>query len=89
MIKHKDFGLSLFNPIDAQLVSNVKTNEKLLPNDPKAYYNIIVDYFNDVKLDSSIVPLLEAIEFTPSVDLFYTIPMLIYVLEYSIKKLMT
>jgi hypothetical protein len=28
-------------------------------------------------------------QFTPSVDLFYTIPMLIYVLEYSIKKLMT
>jgi len=89
MIKHKDFGLSLFNPIDAQLVNNVKTNDKLLPNDPKAYYNIIVDYFNDVKLDSSIIPLIEAIEFTPSVDLFYTIPMLIYVLEYSIKKLMT
>jgi hypothetical protein len=89
MIKHKDFGLSLFNPVDAQLISNVKFGEKLLPNDPKAYYNIIVDYFNDVKLDSSIIPILEAINFTPSVDLFYTIPMLIFVIEYSIKKLMS
>lgn len=89
MIKHKDFGLSLFNPIDAQLVFNVRTNEKLVVNDPKAYYNIIVDYFNDTKFDSSIIPLIEAIEFTPSIDLFYTIPMLIYVLEYSVKKLMS
>lgn len=89
MIKHKDFGLSLFNPIDAQLVSCVKFNEKLLPNDPKAYYNIIIDYFNDVKIDSSIIPLLEAIQFNPDIDLFYSIPMLIYVIEYSIKNLMS
>lgn len=89
MIKHKDFGLSLFNPIDAQLVFNVKTGEKLAVNDPKAYYNIIVDFFNDAKFDSSIIPLIEAIEFTPSIDLFYTIPMLIYVLEYGVKKLMS
>jgi hypothetical protein len=89
MIKHKYFGLSLFNPVDAQLISSVKFKEKLLQNDPKAYYNIIVDYFNDVKLDSSIIPLLEAIDFKPTVDLFYTIPMLIFVLEYSIKKLMS
>lgn len=89
IIKHKDFGLSLFNPVDAQLISNVKFGEKFESNDPKAYYNIIVDYFNDVKLDSSIIPLLEAIDFKPTVDLFYTIPMLIFVLEYSIKKLMS
>ncbi len=89
IIEHKDYGLSLFNPIDAELIGNVKTDEILLPNNPKAYYNIIVRYFNDTKLDSSIIPLLEEINFTPSVDLFYTIPMLIYVLEYSIKKLMS
>lgn len=88
-IIHKDYGMSLFSPIDAQLVYNVRTNEKLAVNNPKAYYNIIVDFFNDVKLDSSIIPLIEAIQFTQSVDLFYTIPILIYVLEYSIKKLMS
>ena len=89
MITHKDYGMSLFSPIDAQLIYNVRTNEKLVVNDPKAYYNIIVDFFNDVKLDSSIIPLIESIQFTQSVDLFYNIPILIYVLEYSIKKLMS
>lgn len=89
MIWHKDFGMSLFNPIDAQLISNVKCNEKLLGNDPKAYYNIIVDYFNNGNIDSSIIPILERIDFKPSIDLFYSIPMIIYVLEYGIKKLMS
>ena len=89
MIKHKDVGMNLFNPVDAQLISNVKFNEKLLPSDIKAHYNIIVDYFNNVKLDSSVIPLLENMKFEPSIDLFYVMPMLIFVLEYSIKKLMT
>jgi len=89
MIKHKDFGLSLFNPIDAQLIYGVRTGEKLVANDPKAYYNIIIDFFNDVKLDSSIIPLIESIKFDSSIDLFYIIPMIIYALEYSIKKLMS
>lgn len=89
IIKHKDFGMSLFNPVDAQLISNVKCNELLESNNPKAYYNIMVKYFNDADIDSSIIPILEQIDFKPSVDLFYGMPMLIYVLEYSIKKLMS
>ena len=88
-VTHKDYGMSLFNPIDGMLISNVKSNELLDPNDPKAYYNIIVKYFNDAKLDSSVVSLLERIDFAQSVDLFYAIPMIIYVLEYSVKKLMS
>lgn len=89
MITYKDYGMCMFNPIDGQLVSNVKSNEKLDPNDPKAYYNIIVDYFNDVKLNSSVIPLLEAIDYRQSVDLFYAIPMIIYILEDNVKKLMS
>lgn len=89
MIKHKDFGLSLFNPIDAVLINNVKCNELLERDDAKSYYNIITKFFNNEKIDSSIIPLIEAINFKPTVDLFYTIPMLIYVIEYGIKKLMS
>lgn len=89
MIKYKDQGLSLFNPIDSLLISGVKTKEKLPITDQKAYYNIIIDYFNDGKIDSSIVPILESIEFKDTADLFYGIPMLIFVLESGIKKLMT
>ena len=89
MIKYKEQGLSLFNPIDSLLISSVKTKEKLPITDQKAYYNIIIDYFNDGKIDSSIVPIIESIEFKDSADLFYGIPMLIFVLESGIKKLMT
>lgn len=89
MIKYQDIGLNLFSPIDSHLISAVKSNEKLEVTDPKAYYNIIVDYFNDGKIDSSIVPILESIEYKNTADLFYGIPMLIYVIETGIKKLMS
>ena len=89
MVTYKDSGLSLFNPIDALLISSVKTKQKLPITDKKAYYNIIIDYFNDGKIDSSILPILEAIDFKNTPDLFYGIPMIIYVIETGIRKLMS
>lgn len=89
IIKHQDIGMFIFNPIDALLINNVKCNEELDINDAKSYYNIITKFFNDSVIDSSIIPILERIDFKPSVDLFYSIPMIIYVIEYSIKKLMS
>jgi hypothetical protein len=89
MLKPKDVGMSLFSPFNALLINNVKCHELLEPNDPYSYYNIIVKYFNNDKLDSSIIPLIERIEFKPTVDLFYSIPMIIFCLENMIKNLMS
>lgn len=89
MLKPKDTGLSLFSPISAMLINNVKANELLDPDNPKSYFNIIVKYMNNGKLDSSLIPLIERIEFKATADLFYAIPMIIYCLESMIKNLMS
>jgi hypothetical protein len=89
MLKPKDTGLSLFSPISAMLINNVKANELLDPDNPKSYFNIIVKYMNNGKLDYSLIPLIERIEFKATADLFYAIPMIIYCLESMIKNLMS
>lgn len=89
MINYNGNGLYKFNPINSELISRVKTNEEFDEYDENAYMNIIIKYMNDSKIDSSIIPLLESINFKPTVDLFYCIPMIIFCLENSIKKLMS
>lgn len=91
MVKHNtnNFGLFVFNPISGELISRVKGNEEFDIDNSKSYMNIIIKFFNNSPIDSSIIPLLEEIEFKPTTDLFYAIPMIIFVLEYSIKKLMS
>ena len=79
--------------VDDSILMSVK---KLLGMDPeefdqydeRSYMNIIIKYMNNSKIDSNIIPLLESIDFKPTVDMFYCIPMIIYILEASIKKLM-
>ena len=88
MIKHSNIGIELFQPIDGMLIHNVKSNTELDVNDNKSYYNIITKYMNEITIDSGIIPMLENINFTPSTNLFYGIPILIFCLENSIKNLM-
>ena len=82
-------GLFQFCPINSELISRVKTNEEFDEFDKNSYMNIIIKFMNKSKIDSNIIPLLESIEFEPSVDLFYCIPMIIYALEVSVEKLMS
>lgn len=89
VIKHQDIGMFIFNPVDSVLISNVKFNEEFDINNPKSYYNIITKFFNNSPINSSIVSILERIDFKPTIDLFYSIPMIIYIIEYSIKNLMS
>ena len=89
MINYNGNGLYKFNPINSELISRVKTNEEFDEYEENAYMNIIIRYMNDSKIDSSIISLLESINFKPTVDLFYCIPMIIFCLENSIKKLMS
>ena len=87
-INYKSKGVYSFNPISAELISRVKKNEEFDQYDERSYMNIIIKYMNNSKIDSNIIPLLESIDFKPTVDMFYCIPMIIYILEASIKKLM-
>lgn len=88
-IEYGGHGVYSFNPISGELIGRTKSNEEFDQYDERSYMNIIIKYMNKSKIDSNILPLLESIEFKPTVDMFYCIPMLIYVLEASVKKLMS
>lgn len=83
------YGPIKFSPINSELVSRVKSNKEFDEFDKNSYMNIIIKFMNESKIDSNIIPLLESIVFKPTVDLFYCIPMIIYSLEISVKKLMS
>ena len=82
-------GHGAFSPIPGELLAKIKSGEEYDKEDKNTYMNIIIRYMNNKSIDSDILPLLEGIQFTPSVDLFYCIPMIIYSLEESVKKLLS
>ena len=88
MISYTKKGLSEFQTLDAELISRVKENQEYEDSDDKSFYNIIIKYFNHSPLNSNMIPLIEDIKFKSSPDFFYTIPMIIYIIENSIKNLM-
>ena len=88
MISYTEKGLSEFQTLDAELISRVKENQEYEDSDDKSFYNIIIKYFNHSPLNSNMIPLIENIKFKSSPDFFYTIPMIIYIIENSIKNLM-
>lgn len=88
MIDYNKKGLEEFQTLDPELVSRVKENNEYEVSDSKSFYNIIIKYFNKSDLGSNMIPLIENMDFTTSYNLFYTIPMIIYIIENSIKNLM-
>lgn len=51
-------------------------------------YNIIIKYFNNEIIDQKDIDDLENIDFSDNIDIFYTIPCIIYCIERFIKKIM-
>ena len=88
MIQFGKKGMCEFQTLDPELVSRVKENNEYEIGDSKSHYNIIIKYFNNSPLDSNIIPLIEDIKFESTPNFFYTIPMIIYIIENSIKNLM-
>lgn len=80
-----DKTLYVFNPFDAQLVDNIFTNTKFTDND---YRNIIIKYFNKEDIIADDIYKLNNIEFGENIELFYNIPIIIYIINNTIKKLL-
>jgi hypothetical protein len=54
----------------------------------KEFYNIITNYFNnDKQLTESMINSLVAMDFQPNVELYHIIPVIIFILEEEIRKL--
>lgn len=55
----------------------------------KVFYNIIIKYFNNEEILPEDVEYLENIEYLDNIDLFFALPILIFCIENTIKKLMS
>lgn len=67
-----------------EFIHNLKYNKKY-DND---YKNIIIDHFYGIQISPSNISLLNNIEFDNNMDIFYNIPVLIYILEIDIKDIL-
>ena len=89
MISYTKQGLQPFQTLDSLLEQKIKTNEKIEAGDPKEFYNIIIDYMNGKEeISENLVDIFDNLKFKPDVIMFYTIPMLIYILDNAAIKLM-
>ena len=73
---------------DLDMIDKISNDEYYLPNDPHAMYNIIIGYFNNKEFKSDIIDILENITYMPNIELFYSVPIIIYIIEYYIKNLL-
>lgn len=89
MIDYEDratFGV--FIPFDNLMINMVHDNVILDIDIPQCKYNPLVTYFHGDPMPSNILKILEDIDLYPSAYNFYFIPMLIFVLESYMGKLM-
>ena len=50
--------------------------------------NIIIKYFNDIDLSRKDIMAMDNIDYRDSYELFFKLPVILYIVEYYIKKLM-
>lgn len=67
--------------VDDEVLYNINNNIKYDESDSKAAYNILVMYFNKQPFDGNVLDYIEKIEYQPSKELFYLIPIVIFILE--------
>lgn len=92
-----DYRINAYAPFmtKIEVISNklidciIGKSDKLDEHCPK-FYKIIIDYFkDDVSIEPEDMSLLGDIDYTDTKELFYMIPILIYILERRIKEVLT
>lgn len=74
-----------FNFFDVELLNSIHKNEL---SDNKLY-NIIIKYFNNSEINEDDIKNIDTINYENNIDLFYSIPCVIFCLERYIKTLIT
>ena len=75
--------------LDPEFIHKLSVGDKFEKQHKKEYYNIILKYFDDKRLTQEDLNLLNNISYLDSKELFYLIPMLIYIVESDIKNMLT
>ena len=73
--------------IDISFFNRCLKNEQYQVGDTKEYKNIIIRYFNNLNITSTGIQALENIDYLNSIELFYMIPFIIFILEEHIRLL--
>lgn len=68
-----------------ELIDNIFNNKRFDNGD---YRNIIIDYFHNGKVNGETIEILDSIEFDETMELFYNIPIIIYIIEANIKEML-
>ena len=71
---------------DYKVIDKIK--EGIIDELDDSYNRIIYKYFKHEQLTSEDIDIIDNIEFTPSIELFYNIPVIIFCLESMIKEIM-
>lgn len=72
--------------IDPDLISAIIDNRLYNPDHNKAFYNIIIKYFNKTNITLCDIDTFEALNSLDSEYLYYAIPMVMYIIEKNIKN---
>lgn len=92
MVEHNCSTLAKLERIsllDPEFVTKLSIGDKFQEQHKKEHYNIIINYFNDKRITQKDLDLLENIIYLESKELYYLIPMLIFIVESDIKKMLT
>lgn len=74
--------------IDPDLISAIKNNKLFDLDSNKAFYNIIVKYFNKGSITVCDIDAFESLNLLDSEYLYYAIPIVMYIIEKNIKKVL-
>lgn len=74
--------------IDPDLIMAIKENKLFELDNIKAFYNIIIKYFNDSKITMCDIDTFEDLNNLDSENLYYAIPMVMYIIEKNIKNML-
>jgi len=81
----------LADPIDlfdTDFIEVVLEGKILEPGHSKEYYNIIGCYFHNRPVTQDMINALEKIEYSPSIELYYNIPIVVFILEHFAKDIL-
>lgn len=82
-----DMNKYMLNNFNEELYSNIKSNIKYY-DEKDLYKNIIIKYFNNEEIKADDIESLEYIQYDSNIELFYNIPIVIYIIENMVKKLL-
>lgn len=74
--------------IPSQVIGHINEGQ-LFFNSPLSKYNLLIKYFNDMEINAHDIDPLQRIDsYSNDKDTYYLIPIIIFILEYNIKKIM-